>query len=350
MVRPHVLRYVWPLLAFLALFQGRSPRDFASDAPQASSPQRVRKRTRKERTLVDPGGPAESEIGGTAAFDELLRNQNESQVLLWLSRADSESYQLAMERCPPGLAAKVYGQMCRQQVADTNATALTHALRACAQLGGWRRLRTLVRKMEEQGCWHNLDAVESALKAANTTGHVTIAARILDQMASNRLAVKEKHYSWAIEAAARRKPPSPGAATYFMQELMQQAQVKKTQMDDLLSAHRDSPLSLTMHTMRNLLILANQSRTFAPTEGRKGKNRQITAEAAEVMLASLLGQMPHEMNVSQFEKLPRQQRTATLSLVKDFNKVRVSVPKRSRWVLRLSTNGPNGPKAGSDAA
>ena len=47
----------------------------------------------------------------TAAFDELLRSQNESQVLLWLSRADSESYQLAMERCPPGLAAKVYGQM-----------------------------------------------------------------------------------------------------------------------------------------------------------------------------------------------------------------------------------------------
>jgi len=64
MVRPHVLRYVWPLLAFLALFQGRSPCDFASDAPQASSPQRVRKRTRRERTLVDPGGPAESEICG----------------------------------------------------------------------------------------------------------------------------------------------------------------------------------------------------------------------------------------------------------------------------------------------
>ena len=34
--------------------------------------------------------------------------------------------------------------------------------------------------LQEQGCWHNLDAVESALKAANTTGHVTIAARILD--------------------------------------------------------------------------------------------------------------------------------------------------------------------------
>ena len=54
MVRSHVLRYVWSLLAFLALFQGRSPRDFASDAPQASSSPRVRKRTRKERTLVDP--------------------------------------------------------------------------------------------------------------------------------------------------------------------------------------------------------------------------------------------------------------------------------------------------------
>ena len=46
-----------------------------------------------------------------AALDELPQNQNQSQVLLWLSGADSESYQLAMERCPPSLAVKVYGQM-----------------------------------------------------------------------------------------------------------------------------------------------------------------------------------------------------------------------------------------------
>ena len=39
-----------------------------------------------------------------AALDELLQNQNQSQVLLWLSGADSESYQLAMDRCPPSLA------------------------------------------------------------------------------------------------------------------------------------------------------------------------------------------------------------------------------------------------------
>ena len=49
MVRAHVLRYVWPLLAFLALFRGRSPCDFASDAPQASRPQQVRKMTAEER-------------------------------------------------------------------------------------------------------------------------------------------------------------------------------------------------------------------------------------------------------------------------------------------------------------
>jgi hypothetical protein len=49
-------------------------------------------------------------------------------------------------------------RMCRQQVADTNATALTHALRACAQLGGWRRLRTLVRKMEVGKFWADLGA------------------------------------------------------------------------------------------------------------------------------------------------------------------------------------------------
>ena len=37
-----------------------------------------------------------------------------------------------------------------------------------------------VQLSQEQGCWHNLAAVESALEAANTTGQVTMAARILD--------------------------------------------------------------------------------------------------------------------------------------------------------------------------
>ena len=39
-------------------------------------------------------------------------------------------------------------RMCRQQVADANARALTQALKACAQLGSPQRLPGLIRKIE----------------------------------------------------------------------------------------------------------------------------------------------------------------------------------------------------------
>jgi hypothetical protein len=55
-------------------------------------------------------------------------------------------------------------------------------------------------------------------------------------------------------------------------------------MDDLLSAHRDSPLSLTMHTMRNLTL---GFVCWFCTLGGKGLGSSIVADMAGFVLFCL---------------------------------------------------------------
>ena len=54
-------------------------------------------------------------------------------------------------------------RMCQQQVADANATALTQALRACAQLGGEWRMKTFMRKMEVRKSGADLGGEQSTI-------------------------------------------------------------------------------------------------------------------------------------------------------------------------------------------
>lgn len=268
------------------------------------------------------------------ALQEMVRNKSHSDIFQWLAETnDSVSYQLTMQMCPPKLALQVYEEMCQQGLSDPDGTALAGAMRACAALENVEMLAKLIPKLKEASCVRS-KAFGFALDGASSTGEVVMAARIMDLMAESRVRCSQTHFAKAIEAAARKEPPSPGAANYFLQEIFRQAMIpSEKSVKYVMSAHRNMPLSLNMSVMRSMILR---------------KSMLISPQSAEVLLSSVLRQMPHELDREKLEvlSLSKAQVSSLQKLLEDFAARGVRLPARSAWVndlpemLRASSTAP----------
>lgn len=257
------------------------------------------------------------------ALQEMVRNKSHSDIFQWLAETnDSVSYQLTMEMCPPKLALQVYEEMCQQGLSDLDGTALAGAMRACAALEDVEMLAKLIPKLKEPSRV-NSKAFRYALDGAGSTGDVVMAARIMDLMASSRVSCSQTHFAKAIEAAARKEPPSPGSANYFLQEIFRRAMIPSDKcVKYVMSAHRNMPLSLNMSVMRSMIL---------------GKKLPISSQSAEVFLSSVLRQMPHELDREKLDvlSLSKAQVSSLQKLLEDFAARGVRLPVRSAWINDL---------------